>query len=119
MKARKVSVLFAGLCLAFSYAHAGEMPFPQCPRTLNVQQDVKSSVTDGWKITNGFPQTPLAHISVSSGEYRLNRRDSMCHLGKRNCIVVTLSFIMTALSRTRGESTTIGPYVVTLAPRLS
>jgi hypothetical protein len=64
---------FAGLCFASSDVNAGEVPFPQCPQKLSVQQNLKSTVSDGWKTVDQNPPASLAYISVSAGEYPIEQ----------------------------------------------
>jgi hypothetical protein len=66
----KLYVSLAGLCLALSHANAGEVPFIQCPQKLPVQQDVKTPVTDEWKIAEeAYSRNSLKYILISMDKY--------------------------------------------------
>jgi hypothetical protein len=66
----KLRVSLAGLCLAFSHANAGEIPFIQCPQELPVQQDVKTPVSDEWNIAEeAYSRNSLEYILISMGKY--------------------------------------------------
>jgi hypothetical protein len=69
MKARKVSVLFAGLSLVALQATAGELPFEQCPQTIDIQQTIKSPIEGGWKTAINGGSLSLEIIGVSFREF--------------------------------------------------
>jgi hypothetical protein len=76
MKARKVSILLAGLYLTLSYASAGELAVSQCPPQLVILSQVLSPEADAetenmvgnMEIHNWYPEVPLERISILAGE---------------------------------------------------
>jgi hypothetical protein len=74
-----VVLVCAGLCLAPLHAQCAEVPVPQCPASVDVQQDIKLPV-EGWKTaiakTNGDAH-PLKGIYFSPEEYP---SDSCCDI---------------------------------------
>jgi hypothetical protein len=71
--ASTLAFTFAGMCFASSDVNAGEVPFPQCPQKLSVQQNLKSVVSDDWKPVDQNPPASLAYISVTAGEYPIEQ----------------------------------------------
>jgi len=71
MSIRSLIVLqaFVALNLASLHVRAGEVPFPQCPQSLPIQQVVKTHPVDGWKIVNNNNTQRLISIGISSEEY--------------------------------------------------
>jgi hypothetical protein len=63
------STVFAGLYLVHACVLAGEVPFPQCPQQLPIQQSAYEHQTDGWKIVNNKTPQRLEGIAISSWEY--------------------------------------------------
>jgi hypothetical protein len=63
------STVFAGLYLVHACVLAGEVPVPQCPQQLPIQQYALTQPADGWKIVNNRDPQWLTDISISFEEY--------------------------------------------------
>jgi hypothetical protein len=54
-------------------ANAGEIPFPQCPQKLNVQQSIQQNIQEpevtGWKPVNRNGAAPLWGLGIASSDH--------------------------------------------------
>jgi hypothetical protein len=65
----KIFFIAATVAMGISPVHAGEVPIPQCPSELKIQQAVQSQADDGWKIVNSERALPVDFIAIAAGEY--------------------------------------------------
>jgi len=69
MKAIPILLMSGALCLTCALTQAGEVPVPQCPDRLFVQQTNKTTVEHGWKAVDNNGSHYLDVITFSYGEY--------------------------------------------------
>ena len=70
-----LGVLFAvgGICFPV-LANAKEVPFPQCPKTLAIQQKIDTPMSEGWKLVYRDSSVPLKGYWIAAGEYPVKQR---------------------------------------------
>ena len=69
MSIRSLLFFQVALCLVSLQAHAGEIPVPQCPRQLAIQQNVLTQPEDGWKAVHNNDSQWLEQMVISVLEY--------------------------------------------------
>ncbi|MCL2165232.1 MAG: hypothetical protein FWH55_12805 [Oscillospiraceae bacterium] len=57
------------LCFASVFVVAAEVPAPQCPQKMTVQQYALKHQAGDWKIVNSNASQPLAAVAISTEEY--------------------------------------------------
>jgi len=64
-----ISQAFAVLTLVSLHVSGAEVDFPQCPKTLPIQQVIQIDAENAWKIVNSSYSHHLQYIGISYGEY--------------------------------------------------
>ena len=86
MKKRSFLLASGVLCSVCASIQAAEVPVPQCPNQLAVQQINKSAVDYGWKPVDSNERHNLEEISFSYGEYPVQQTGFLISSGQKKLL---------------------------------